>query len=93
MLLVFPASCRSAHQILKAVSALLVYFVRWTIRILECMGMPPKSMQKVLSEVVTTTHNALPLDFEGELSLFANGTLVTPAAVGAVDKRCEETAR
>ena len=31
MLLVFPASCRSAQQILRTVSALLVYFVQWTI--------------------------------------------------------------
>ena len=93
MLLVFLASCRSAQQILKTVSALLVYSVQWIIRFRDCMGLPPKSMQKVLSEEVTTIQNALPPYFEGELSLFANGTLVTPAAVKALDKRFEETTK
>ena len=42
---------------------------------------------------MTTTQNALPPAFEGELSLFANGTLVTLAAVKALDKRFEEIAK
>ena len=79
--------------ILKTVSALLVYSVRWTIRFWDCTGLPPKSMQKVPSEEVTTTQNAPPPDFEGELSLFANGTPVTTAAVKAPDKYFEETAK
>ena len=66
MLLVFPASCRSAQQILKIVSVLLVYSVRWTIRFWDCTGLPPRSMQKVLSEEVTTAQNALLPIFEGE---------------------------
>ena len=74
MLLVFPTSCSSAQQFLKTFSALLVYFVRWTTRLWDCTGLPFKSMQKVLSEEVTTTQKALPSDFEAELSLFANGT-------------------
>ena len=61
--------------------------------LLGLQGLPPKSMQKVLSEEVTTTQNAQPLDFEGELSLFANGTPVTPAAAKALDKRFEEMAK
>ena len=48
-------------------------------------------MQKVLSEEVSTTQNALPPDFEGELSFFANGTPVTAAALKALDKRFEKT--
>ena len=55
MLLVFHASCRSAQQILRTASALLVYSLRWTICFWDCTGLPPKSMQKVLSEEVTTT--------------------------------------
>ena len=74
-------------------SALLAYWVQWTIHFWDCTGLPPKDMQKVLSEEVTTTQNALPPDFEGELSLFANGTPVTPAAVKALDKRLEETTK
>ena len=54
-----------------------MYSVRWTIRLWDCTGLQPKSMQQVLSEQVTTTQHALKPDFEGELSLFANGTLVT----------------
>ena len=91
MLLVFPASCRSAQQVLKIASALLVYSVRRTIRFWDCTGLPPKSMQKVLSEEVTTTQNAP--HFEGELSLFAKGNPVTPAAVKTLDKRFEEIAK
>ena len=82
MLLAFPASCRSAKQILKTVLALVVYSVRWTIRFCDCTSLPPKSMQNVLLAEVSTTQNALPPDFEGVLSLFANGT---PAAVKALD--------
>ena len=93
MLLVFPASCCSARQILKTVSALLVYLVSWTTRFWDCTGLPPKSMRKVLSEEVSTTQKALPPDFEGELSLFANWTAVTAALVKALDKRFEETAK
>ena len=44
MLLVFLASCRSARQILKTMSALLVYTVRRTIRFWDCTGLPSKSM-------------------------------------------------
>ena len=43
-------------------------------------------MQKVLLQEVTTTQNALAPRCEGELLLFANGTLVTVPAVMAVDK-------
>ena len=93
MLLVFVASCPPAQQFLKTVSALVVYSVRWPIRFWDCTGLPPKSMQKVLLEEVTTTQNAMPPDFEGELSLFANGTPVTPAAVKALDKRFQEIAK
>ena len=93
MLLVFLTSCRSAQQILKTVPALLVYSVRWTIRFWDCTGLPPKSMQKALLEEVNTTQNALPPDFECVLSLFANGTPVTPAAVKALDKCFQETAK
>ena len=93
MLLVFIASCRSAQQILKTVSTLMVYSVRWTIRFWGCRGLSPKSMAKVLSEEVTTAQNALPPDFEGELSLFASGTPVSPAAVKALDKRFEQTTK
>ena len=50
-------------------------------------------MQKALLEEVSSTQNALPQDFEGELSLFANGTPVTPAAMKALDKRFEATAK
>ena len=64
MLLVFPTSCRFVHQILKTVSALLVYSVWWTIRFWDCTALPPKSMQKALLEGVMTTQNALPPDFE-----------------------------
>ena len=42
---------------------------------------------------MSTTQIALPPDFIGELSLFANGTPVTPGAVKALDKRFEETAK
>ena len=93
ILLIFLASCCSTQQILKTVSALLVYSVRCTIRFWDCTDLPPKSKQKVLSEEVTTTQNELPPDFEGELSLFANWTPVTLAAVKALDKRFEETAK
>ena len=92
ILLVFPASYRSA-RILKIVSTFLVHSVRWTMCFYDCTGLPPKSMQKVLSEEVSTTQNALPPDFEGECWLFANGTPVTPAAVNALDKRFEETTK
>ena len=88
MLLVFPASCRSAQQILKTVWCTLCDGP--SIRFWDCTGLPPKSMQKVLSEEVSTTQNALPPDFEVELSLFANGT---PATVKALDKRFKETAK
>ena len=74
MVLVFSASWRSAPQIPKIVSALLVYSVRCSIRFWDCMGLPPKSMQEVLSDEVTTTQDALPPDLESEFSLFANET-------------------
>ena len=70
MLLVLPLSCLSAQQTLKyrqilnTVLTLLVYYVRWTVPFQDCTGVP-KSMQKVLSEKVSTTRNALPLDLEG----------------------------
>ena len=93
MLSVLLASCRCAQQIWKTVSALPVHSVRWTIRFWDCTGLPPKSMQKVPSEEVSTTQNALPRDFEGELSLFANRIPVTPAPVNALDKHFEETTK
>ena len=70
-----------------------MYSVRWTFRFWDYTGLPPKSMQKPPLEGLTTTHNALPPDFERELSLFANRTLVTPAAVKDLDKRFAETAK
>ena len=42
---------------------------------------------------VTTTQNALPPDFEGELPLLANATPVTPAASSSLGKCIEETAK
>ena len=93
MLSVFPTLCRSAQRILKRVFPLLVYFVRWSTRFLDCTGLPPSCMQKASSEEVSTTQNALPPDFEGGLSLFANGTQVTPASVKALAKSFKETTK
>ena len=39
----------------------------------DCADQPPKSMQKALLDQLTSTQNALPPDFEGELLFFANG--------------------
>ena len=50
-------------------------------------------MQKVLLEEVRTTKNAMPPDFQGGLSLSTKGTPVLPAAVKALVKRLEETAK
>ena len=62
-----------------------MYSVRWTICFWYCRGLRPKSMQKVLLEKVNATQNTLLPDSEGELSLFANWTPVTPAAVKTLD--------
>ena len=93
MLLVFAASCWSAQQIWNNVSALLVYHVPFTIRSWDGINLPRKTVQRALLENVSTTHNALPPNFEGELSLFANRTPVTSDAAKALDERFEETAK
>ena len=79
VLLVFSTFTCSTQQILRTVSALLMYSVRWTSQSGIGTRLPPKNMENVLLDEVASTQNAPHPDFECELSLFANGIPVIPA--------------